>query len=141
MIPDIVFNLRSEPRAKIAQSKTCLSPEVFFYRAFECNGSGVVRSIVWFCGDRPASLRRSKAVVLMLFLFCVALWFILWGASCFKVFPCSLSSCFFSPFNIVITSLGEGELVCVLLVRLFVCFLHVSCCPFSLPLDVGVGGL
>ena len=26
-------------------------------------------------------------------------------ASCYKVFPCSLSSC---PFNIVITSLGEG---------------------------------
>ena len=33
---------------------------------------------------------RSKTVVLMLFLFCVTLWFILRGASCFKVFPCSL---------------------------------------------------
>ena len=50
---------------------------------------------------------RSKAVVPVLFLCCVALWFILWGASCFKVFPCSLSSCFIIPFSIVITSLGE----------------------------------
>ena len=30
------------------------------------------------------------------------------GASCFKVFPCSLSSCFVILFSIVITSLGEG---------------------------------
>ena len=37
---------------------------------------------------------RSKAVVPLLFLFCEALWFILRGASCFKVFPCSLSSSF-----------------------------------------------
>ena len=36
---------------------------------------------------------RSKAVVPVLFLFCVALWFILRGTSCFNVFPCSLSSC------------------------------------------------
>ena len=50
---------------------------------------------------------RSEAVDPMLFLFCVALWFILRGASCFKVFPCSLSSCFVIPFSIVITSLGE----------------------------------
>ena len=32
---------------------------------------------------------------------------ILRGASCFKVFPCFLSSCFFIPFSIVTTSLGE----------------------------------
>ena len=50
---------------------------------------------------------RSKVVVPALFLLYVALWFILRGASCFKVFPCSLSSCFFIPFSIVITSLGE----------------------------------
>ena len=43
----------------------------------------------------------------MLFLFCVALWFILRGASCFKVFLCSLSSSFVIPFSIMITSLGE----------------------------------
>ena len=50
---------------------------------------------------------RSKAVVPVLFLFCVTLWFIPRGASCFKVFPCFLSSCFIIPFSIVITSLGE----------------------------------
>ena len=42
----------------------------------------------------------------MLFLFYVTVWFILRGASCL-VLPCSLSSCFFSPFSIVTTSLGE----------------------------------
>ena len=36
---------------------------------------------------------RSKAVVPMLFLFCVALEFTLRGASCL-VLPCSLSMCF-----------------------------------------------
>ena len=73
----------------------------------------------------------------MLYLFCVALWFILRGTSCFKVFPCSLSSCFVIPFSIVITSLGKREPVCVLLVHLFVCFVRVSFCHFSLPRGVG----
>ena len=68
---------------------------------------------------------RSKAVVPVFFLFCVALWFILRGASCFKVFPCPLSSCFVISFSIVIASLGEEGAVYVLLVHLFVCFLHV----------------
>ena len=49
------------------------------------------------------------------------------------VFPCSLSSCFFVPFSIVITSLGEEGAG---LVHLFVCFACVSFCPFSLPLGV-----
>ena len=63
---------------------------------------------------------RSKAVVPVLFLFCVALWFILRSASCFKVVPCSLSSCFVIPFSIVITSLGEeGAGLCAS--RAFVC--------------------
>ena len=44
------------------------------------------------------------------------------GASCFRVFPCSLSSCFVFPFGVVVASLAGRELVCVLLVRLFVCF-------------------
>ena len=33
--------------------------------------------------------------------------------------------------------LGKRELVCVLLVHLFVCFSRVNCCHFSLPLGVG----
>ena len=65
---------------------------------------------------------RSKAVVPVLFLFCVALWFILQHASCFKVFPSSLSSCFVLLFDIVITSLGEeGAGLCAS--RAFVCLL------------------
>ena len=67
----------------------------------------------------------------MLFLFCVALWFILRGASCL-VMPCSLSSCFFSPFSIVITSLGEeGAGLCVSSAMFFY-FARVNFCPFSL---------
>ena len=49
---------------------------------------------------------RFKVVVPVLFLLCVALWFILRGASCVDL-HCPLSSCFFSPFSIVITSLEE----------------------------------
>ena len=79
---------------------------------------------------------RSKAVVPVFYLFCVALWFILWGASCFKVYPCSLSSCFFIPFSIVITSLGKEEAgLCAS--GAFVCFVRVSFVIFSLPLGVG----
>ena len=68
----------------------------------------------------------------MLFLLCVALWFILRGSSCFKVFPC-----YVIPFSIVITSLGEeGASLCAS--RAFVvCFERVSFCHFSLPLGVG----
>ena len=62
---------------------------------------------------------RSKAVVPVLFLLCVALWFTLRGASCL-VLPCSLSVCFFCPFSILITLLGEeGTGLCAY--RAFVC--------------------
>ena len=60
----------------------------------------------------------------MLFLFCVALWFIPRAASCFKGFPCSLSSYSFIPYSIVITSIGEegaglcasSAFVCVIII-------------------------
>ena len=66
------------------------------------------------------SHQSSKAVVSVLFLFCVPLWFMLRGASCFIVLPCYLSSCFFFTFNIVIASLGEeGAGLCAS--RAFVC--------------------
>ena len=53
------------------------------------------------------STDRSKAVVLVLVLLFVALWFILRG-DLFYVLPCViLFLYFFSPFNIAITSLGE----------------------------------
>ena len=48
---------------------------------------------------------RSKAVVPVLFLFCVVLWLKLLDASWFKVILYSLSSLI--PFSIVITSVGE----------------------------------
>ena len=50
-----------------------------------------------------------------------------------------LVSCFFSPFSIVFSSLGEEGLVYVLLVHLFVYFARATFCPFSLPLDVRGG--
>ena len=66
---------------------------------------------------------RSKAVVPVLFLICVVLWFVLEGSSCL-VLPCSLTSCFVSPFSIVITSLGvEGAGLCAS--RVFVCLFCV----------------
>ena len=81
---------------------------------------------------------RSKAVVPMLFLFRVALWVALRGASCL-VLPCSLSMCFLCPFSILITLFGKRELVFVLIVNLFVSYAHVNLCHFfSLPPGVGV---
>ena len=63
---------------------------------------------------------RSKAVVPVLFLFCLALWLVLRGASGLKLLPCSLSSCFFIHFSIVVISLGEeGAGLCAS--RAFVC--------------------
>ena len=79
----------------------------------------------------------------MLFLISVALWFILWGASCFKFLPCSLPSCFFIPFSIVITPLGEeGAGVCasrafVLRVLGFVCFLFLLVSGLTAVCDCG----
>ena len=64
---------------------------------------------------------RSKAVVSKFFLFCVALWFILLGASCFKVFSCSVSLCFVFPFSIVISLLGEVRGAGLCASRTFVC--------------------
>ena len=79
---------------------------------------------------------RSNAMVPVLFLFCVALWFILRGTLCFIVMTCSLSPCFVIPFSIVITALSEEELAYVLIMQFFDCFAHVSFCPCSLPLGV-----
>ena len=89
-------------------------------------------------------LLTVQEVVPVLFLFCVALWFILRGPSCFK------SSCALCPrvssFLLAVWSphLGKRELVCVLLVIcLFVMYLLVVFFlfflfffHFSLPLAV-----
>ena len=58
---------------------------------------------------------RSKAVVPMLFLFCVALYCTLRGASCL-VLPCSLSMCFSILLAFCSPCLGKRELVFVLIV-------------------------
>ena len=52
------------------------------------------------------STDRSKAVVPVLVLLLVALWFILRGDLLY-VFPCVIFFVFFSTFSIAITSLGE----------------------------------
>ena len=81
------------------------------------------------------STDRSKAVVPVLVLLFVALWFILRGDLLY-VFPCViLFLCFFSPFSIAITSLGE-ERANLSAFRKFVRFVLVLICRFPLPLGV-----
>ena len=78
---------------------------------------------------------RSKAVVPVLVLLFVALWFILRG-DLFYVLPCViLFLCFFSPFSIAITSFGE-EIANLSAFRTFVRFVLVWICQFPLPFGV-----
>ena len=83
------------------------------------------------------STDRSKAVVPVLVLLFVALWFILRGDLLY-VFPCHFVLVFFSPFNIAITSLGE-ERANLSAFRTFVRFVLVCICRFPLPLGVWEG--
>ena len=84
------------------------------------------------------STDRSEAVVPVLVLLFVALWFILRG-DLFYVLPCAiLFLCFFSPFSIAITLLGE-ERANLSAFRTFVRFVLVSICRFPLPLGVWEG--
>ena len=73
---------------------------------------------------------RSKAVVPVLVLLFVALWFILRGDLLFHFVLVS-----FSPFSIAITSLGE-EKASLSAFRTFVRFGLVWCCRLPLPLGV-----
>ena len=78
-----VLRVASGPRVKLASCKSALNPPVV------------------------CSTDRSKVVVPVLVLLFVALWFILRGDLLY-VFPCViLFLCFFSPFSIAITSLGD----------------------------------
>ena len=81
------------------------------------------------------STDRSKAVVSVLVLLFVALWFILRG-DLFYVLPCVIL--FFSPFSIAIISLGE-ERAYLSAFRTFVRFVFVWICRFPLPLGVWEG--
>ena len=98
-------------RVKLASCKSALNPTVVY------------------------SNDRSKAVVPVLVLLFVSLWFIL-GGDFFYVLPCVIL--FFSPFSIAITSLGE-ERANLIAFRTFVRFVLVWICRFSLPVDVWEG--
>ena len=79
------------------------------------------------------STDRSKAVVPVLVLLFVALWFI-----CFMSYLVSFCSCVFSPFSIAITSL-EKERINLSAFRTFVRFVLLWICRFALPLGVWEG--
>ena len=112
-----VLRVASGPRVKLASCKTALNPPP----------PPVV-----------CSTDRSKAVVPVLVLLHVALWFILRGDLLY-VFPCVIFFlCFFSRFSIAITSLGE-ERANLSTFRTFVRFVLVWICRFPLPLGVWEG--
>ena len=106
-----VLRVASRPRVKLASCRSALNHPVVY------------------------STYRSKAVVSVLVLLFVALWFILRG-DLLSVFPCVIL--FFSPFNIAITSLGE-ERANLNAFRTFVRFVLVWICRFPLPLGVWEG--
>ena len=96
-------------RVKLASCKSALNPTVVY------------------------STDRSKAVVPVLALLFVALWFILRGD-----LLCHFVLVFFNPFGIAITSLGE-ERANLSAFRTFVRFVLVWICRISLPLGVWEG--
>ena len=83
------------------------------------------------------STNRSKAVVPVLVLLFVALWFILRG-DLFYVFPCViLFLCFSVHLVLRLPRLGKKELILVVFVRLFgLCLFR---CRFPFPLGVWEG--
>ena len=105
--------MASGPRVKLASCKSALNPPVVY------------------------STDRSKAVVPVLVLLFVALWFILRGDLLY-VFPCVILFLCFSPFSIAITSLGE-ERADLGAFRAFVRFVLVWVCRFPLLLGVWEG--
>ena len=108
-----VLRVASGPRVKLASCKSALNPPMAY------------------------SADRSKAVVPVLVLLFVALWFILRG-DLFYVLPCIISSCIFSRFSIAITSLGEQR-ANVSAFRTFFRFALVWFCLFPLPVGIWVG--
>ena len=109
-----VLRVASGPRVKLASCKSALNPSVV------------------------CSTDRSKAMVPVLVLLFVALWFILRGDLLY-VLPCViLFLCFFSPFSTAITSLGE-ERANFSAFRTFIRFVRAWICRFPLPLGVCEG--
>ena len=90
-----VLRVSSGPRVKLASCKSALNPTVVY------------------------STDRSKAVVPVLVLLFVALWFILPG-DLFYVLPCVISFfCFSVLLALRLPRLGKRELILMLFVRLF----------------------
>ena len=115
-----VLRVASGPRVKLASCNSALNPPPPPPPPVVC------------------STDRSKAVVLVLVLLFVALWFILQGDLLY-VFPCViLFLCFSILFGIAINSLGE-ERANLSAFRTFVRFVLVWICRFSLPLGVWEG--
>ena len=111
-----VLRVASGPRVKLASCKSALNPP-----------PPPPPPVVY-------STDRSKAVVPVLVLLFVALWFILRGdLLCLTM--CHFVLVFFSPFSIAITSLGE-ERANLSAFRTFIRFVLVWVCRFSLPLGV-----
>ena len=98
-----VLRVASGPRVKLASCKCALNPSVFY------------------------STNRSEALVPMLVLLFVALWFIL-RCDLFYVLPCViLFLCFSVLLALRLPLLGKRELILVLFVRLFdLCCLVLS---------------
>ena len=109
-----VLRVASGPRVKLASCKSALKSPVVY------------------------STDRSKAVVPVLVLLFVALWFILRGRFVVCLFVCHFVLVFFSPFSIAITSLWE-ERANLSAFRTFVRFVLVWICRFPLPLGVWEG--
>ena len=109
-----VLRVASGPRMKLASCKSALYPTVVY------------------------SADRSKAVVPVLVLLFVALWFILRGYLFYVLTLCYFVLVFFSPFSIAITSLGE-ERANLSAFRTFVRFVLVWFYRFPLPLGVWEG--
>ena len=109
-----VLRVASGPRVKLASCKSALNPAVVY------------------------STDRSKAVVPVLVLLFVALWFILRG-DLFYVLPCViLFLCFSVLLALRLPRLGKTELILVLF-RTFVRFVLVLICRFPFLLVSGKG--
>ena len=111
-----VLRVPSGPKVKLASCKSALNPPVV------------------------CSTDRSKAVVPVLVLLLVALWFILRGDLLY-VFPCAVLFLSFSVLLVLrLSRLGKRELILVLFVRLFgLCLFRSVSFLFLLGSEKGCG--
>ena len=114
---------------------------IYVFCIKKCIGTqgGVCRQLkIFFNRSVVYATDRSKPPVQVLFLFCVAFFFYLYYWT-LHILKSSNALCpRVSSFLLTLWSprLGKRELVCVLLVHLFVCFVRASLCHFSLHFGV-----